>query len=42
MLPGYAGLRMFISPTSVIDFLLEAQHVPSLKQVVDDLAASAA
>ncbi len=41
-LPGYAGLRMFISPTSVIDFLLEEQHVSSLKQVVDDLAASGA
>ena len=41
-LPGYGGLRMFISPDSVIDFVFDEQYVATLKTVVDKFAAPAA
>ena len=41
-LPTHAGLRMFIDPVSVIDFVFDPQHVATLKQMIDDLAAQPA
>lgn len=40
--PGYAGLRMHISPDSVIDFVFDEPYVARLKAMVDDFAAAPA
>ena len=41
-LPEHAGLRMYINPTSVIDFVFSQEYVATLKNVVDRFAAPAA
>ena len=38
-LPTHAGLRMYIDPASVIDFVFDPQHVATLRSMLDDLAA---
>ena len=41
-LPEHAGLRMYISPQSVIDFVFAPEYVATLKNVVDRFAAAPA
>ncbi len=40
-LPEHAGLRMFINPTSMIDFSFERSFAAQIKGVVDKLAQPA-
>lgn len=40
-LPEHAGLRMFINPTSVIDFSFERSFAAQIKSAVDKLAQPA-
>lgn len=41
-IPQYAGLRIHIDPTSVIDFVFDEQHVATLKAAIDAFAAQGA